>query len=91
MIHSSIPAAGATPRKLLNVTPNEPQTYDLSQNYQLDSPNEFKNLKNLSKTDNVTTSVTNTPATNVLSQENQRYYNRKDQQHIACTYDGGLE
>ena len=33
--------------------------------------------------------VTNTPTTNVLSQENQDYYNRHDQQFIARKHDGG--
>ena len=33
----------------------------------------------------------NTPDTDFLSQENQDYYNQRDQQYIACKYDGGLE
>ena len=45
----------------------------------------------LSKTDNVTNNVTNISTTNILSQENQEYYNRWDQQYIARKYNGGLE
>ena len=60
-------------------------------NYQLDSSNIFKDLNILSKTDYVTNNVTNTPATDDLSQENQEYYNRQDQQYIASKYNGGLE
>ena len=33
----------------------------------------------------------NTPTTDILSQENQDYYNQGDQQYIACKYDCGLE
>ena len=42
------------PPKLLNVVPNEPQTYDLAQNYQLNSSNKSKDSNILSKTNNVT-------------------------------------
>ena len=45
------------------------------------------NLNILSKTNN----VTHTTGTDFLGQENQDYYNRRDQQYIACKYDGGLE
>ena len=66
---------------------NEPQTYDWLQNYQLDSPNKFNDLNILSKINN----VTHTTGTDFLSQEKQDYYNWRDQQYIAHTYDGGLE
>ena len=65
----------SVPPKLLNVVPNEPQTYDLAQNYHLDPLNKFKDLNILSKTNNVTC----TTGTNLLSQEYQEYYNRRDQ------------
>ena len=67
--------------------PNEPQTCDLTQNYQLDSTNNFKDPNILSKINN----VTHTTGTDLLSQENQDYYNRRDQQYIAHKYNGGLE
>ena len=35
--------------------------------------------------------VTHTTGTDLLSQENQDYYNQRDQQYIARKYDGGLE
>ena len=35
--------------------------------------------------------VKNTPATKVLNQQNQDCYNWRDQQYIACKYDGDLE
>ena len=73
------------------MTPYEPQAYDSPQNYQLDSPNNFKDLEILSKTDDDTDNVTNTPDINVLNQENQEYYNQQDQQYIGRKYDGGLE
>ena len=49
--------------ELLNVAQNKPQTYNLPQNYQLDSPNKFKDLNILSKTNN----VTHTTGINLLS------------------------
>ena len=45
----------------------------------------------LSKTDNVTNNVTNTPANNVFNQENQDYYNQRGQLYIGRKYNGGLE
>ena len=45
----------------------------------------------MSKTNNVTNNVTNTPDTDVLNQVNQDYFNRRDQQYIARKYDNGLE
>ena len=69
----------------------EPQAGDLPQNYKLDSLNNFKDLNILSKTDDVTNNVPNTPAIDILNQENQDYYNRPDQQYIGRKYDGGLE
>ena len=56
-------------------------------NYQLSSPNKFKGLDILLKTNN----LTHTTGTYFLSQENQEYYNYLDQQYIACKYNGGLE
>ena len=41
--------------------------------------------------DNVTNNIVITPAINDLSQENQDYYNWRDQQYIAYKYDDGLE
>ena len=82
---------GPVQPELLNMTPYEPQAYYLPQNYQLDSPNNFKVLNILLKTDNVTNKVTNALANNILNQEYQDYYNWWDQQYIACKYDGGVE
>ena len=59
------------PLELLNVVPNEPQTYDLTQDYQLDSSNKSKDLNILLKTNN----VKYTKGIDLLSQENQDYYN----------------
>ena len=78
---------GPVPPELLNVAPNEPQSYDSTQNYQLDSLNKFKDFSILSKTNN----VMNTLATNFLSRENQDYYNWRDKQYIARKYNGSLE
>ena len=55
--------------ELLNMTPYEPQVCDLPRNYELDSLDNFKDLNILSKTDNDTDNVTNTPDTNVLNQK----------------------
>ena len=63
------------PPELLNVIPNEPQAYDLAQNYHLNFSNKFKDLNILSKTNN----VTHTKVINLSSQENQDYYNQRDQ------------
>ena len=62
------------PPELLNMVPNEPQAYDLAQNYQLDSLNESKDLTILLKTNN----VPHTKGIDFSSQENQDYYNRSD-------------
>ena len=70
---------GSVQPELLNMTPYKPHTYDSPQNYELDSLNNFKGLNILSKTDDNKNNVTNTPATDVLKQENQDYYNRQDQ------------
>ena len=75
------------PPELLNVVPNEPQAYNSAQNYQLDSLNKSKDSNILSKTNN----TAHTKGIDILSQENQDYYNQNDQQFIACKYDGGLE
>ena len=40
--------------------------------------------------DDITNNITNTPATDVLNQKNQDYYNRRDKQYIGHKYDGGL-
>ena len=69
------------------MVPNEPQSYDLAQNYLLDSLNKSKDSNILSKTNN----VTHTKGINLLSQEHQDYYNQGVQQFIACKYYGGLE
>ena len=89
--HLTFESQGPVPPELLSMTPNEPQAYDLSQNYQLDSLKFFEVSTILSKTDHVTNNVTNTPATNILSQENQDYYNPRDLQYIARKYKVGVE
>ena len=82
---------GSVQPKLLNITPYKPQACDSSQKYELDSLNNFKNLNILSNTDDVTNNITNTPAINVLKQENQGYYKQRNQQYNGCKYNGGLE
>ena len=82
---------GSVQPELLNLTPYKPQVYVLHQNYQLDLLNNFKYLNILSNKDNVTNNVTKTPATNVLNQANQDYYNQRDQQYIGHKYDDDLE
>ena len=78
---------GPVSTELLNVTPKKPQKCDLLQNYQLDSPNKFKDMNIVSKTNN----VTYTTGTDFLINGSQDYYNQCDQQYIACKYDDGLE
>ena len=73
------------------MTPYKPHIYDLPQNYELDSLDNFKDLKILSKVDDVTNNVTNTPDTKVLNQETQDYYNCRDQQYICRKHDGSFE
>ena len=75
------------PPELLKVVPNEPQTFDLAQNYQLDSLNKSKDSNILSQTNN----VARTKGIDLLSQENRHYYNQCDQQFIACKYNCVLE
>ena len=60
--------------ELLNVVSNEPQAYDLAQNYQLDSSNKSKDSNISLKTNN----VPHTKGIDFSSQENQDYYNRSD-------------
>ena len=73
--------------ELLNVVLNKPQVYGSAQNYQLDSSNKSKDSNILLKTNN----VTHTKGIDLLSQKNQDYYNQRDQQFIACKYNGGVE
>ena len=75
------------PPELSNVASNKPQTYNSLQNYQLDSLNKFKDSNILLKTNNVTC----TTDTDLLSQENQNYYNQRDQQCITRKHNGGLQ
>ena len=56
------------PPELLNVVPNEPQTYDLAQNYHLDSWNKSRDSNILSKTNN----VRHIKGSNLLSQKKSR-------------------
>ena len=74
-----------------NMTPYKPHTSDLPQNHRLDSLYNFKDQNISLKANNVTNNVTNTPTTNILNQDNQDYYNWRDQQYIGCKYNGGLE
>ena len=55
------------PPEVSNVIANEPQTYNLSHNYQLDSLKKFKDSNTVLKTNNVTC----TTDTDLLCQENQ--------------------
>ena len=71
--------------------PYKPHTDALSQNYKLDSQDNFEDLTILSKTNHVTNNVTNSPAANILNQEHQDYCNWQDQQYIGQKYNGGLE
>ena len=75
------------PPELLIVILNEPQAYDSAQNYQLDSLNKSNDLNISSKTNNMIYAK----GIDLLSQENQDYYNWRDQQSIAHKYDKGLE
>ena len=48
------------------MTPYKPHADDLPPDYELDSLENFKDQNILSKTNNVTQNVANTPATNIL-------------------------
>ena len=62
---------GSVQPELLNMTPYKPPVCDLSQKYELDLLDNFKDLNILLKANNVTNNVANTPATNILNQYNQ--------------------
>ena len=71
--------------------PYKPHSYDLPQNYELHFLDNSNALNKLSKANNVTNNAANTPAINILNQENQDYYNQQDPQYIGWKYNGGLE
>ena len=64
------------------MTPYKPYAYDSSQNYELDSLDNFKDRNILSKVNDVMNNVANTPAIDILNQEHQDYYKQRDQQSI---------
>ena len=67
---------GSVQPELLNMISYEPHADDLSQNYELDFLNNFKDWNILLKAKDVTNNGVNTPAINILNQENQDYYNQ---------------
>ena len=82
---------GSIQSELVNMTSYEPHTDDLSQNYGLDFLDNFNDWNILLAVNNVTNHGANTPATNIVYQEHQDYYNQRDQQYAGCKYNGGLE
>ena len=62
---------GSVKLELLNMIPYKPHSCDSPQNYELDSLDNFILLK----VNDATINIANTPATNILNQENQDYYN----------------
>ena len=62
------------------MTSYKPHTDNLPQNYKLDFLDNFKDWNILSKTNDVTNNVANTPTINILNQEYQDYYDQQDQQ-----------
>ena len=75
------------PPELLNKVPNIPEVCDLAHKCQLDPLDKSKDLNMLSKTNN----VTHAKDIDLLSQENQDYYNRHDQQHITRKHVAGRQ
>ena len=73
------------------MTAYKPHTDDLSQNYDLDFLDNFKDWNILSKVNDATNNRANTIITNIVNQEHQDYYNQQDQQYVGCKYNGGLE
>ena len=63
--HHTLKFRGSVQPELINMTPYTPQAYISPQHYQLDSPNNLKDLNILSKIDDDTDNVTNTPNTDV--------------------------
>ena len=66
---------GFTQPEILSMISHKPHADDLSWNYELDFLNSFKDWNILSKTNDVANNVANTPAIDILNQENQDYYN----------------
>ena len=73
--------------ELLSKVPNISQVCDLAQKCHLDPLDKSKDSNMLSKTKN----AIHTKDIDLLSQKNQDYYNRHDQQFITCNHDGGWE
>ena len=71
--------------ELLNKVSNVPEVCDAVQKCQLDHLDKSKNSNVISQTSN----MTNTNDINLLSQENQDYDNRHDQQLMTRKHDGG--
>ena len=62
-----------------------------SWNYDSDFLDNFNNWNILLKVNDATNNRANTTETIITNQKHQDYYNRRDQQYIACKYNGGLE
>ena len=77
--------------ELLNMTSYEPRKDDLSWNYNLDFLDNFNDWNLLSKMNDTTNNKANTTDTNIVNQEHQDYYDRRDQQYIGRKYNGGPE
>ena len=70
---------GSVQPELLNMTSYKPHADDLPQNYELDFLDNFKDWNILSKANDGTNNIANTPSINILNQEHQDYYNRRNQ------------
>ena len=73
------------PPELPNKVPNVPEVCDLALQCQLDPSDKSKDSNMLSQTNN----VTHAKSIDLLSQDNQDYYNQHDQQPITRKHDGG--
>ena len=73
------------------MTSYKPHADDLSQNYDLDFLDNFNDWNILLKVNDVTNNGANTPATDIVNQEHQDYYDQQDQQYIGRKYNGCLE
>ena len=64
---------------------------DLSRYYELDFLDNYHNWNKLGNAIDTVNSAENIAGAHVANQEHQNYYDWRDQQYIACKYNGGLE
>ena len=73
------------------MTTYKPHKDNLSRNYDLDFLDNFHNWNESPIVTDTANSGADTAEATIANQEHKKYYDWRDQQYIACKYNGGLE